>query len=105
MAAKKRKAAAKSKEPKQTSLSPDGFREPLAIDDVPWRKAGAGSRAFKRSGRRVISITQGASIDVGARRRFSLSLPFRPAPHGSEARDKQRPYMSLKKSVEYHSLL
>jgi hypothetical protein len=47
MAAKKRKAAAKSKEPKQTSLSPDGFREPLAIDDVPWRKAGAGSRAFQ----------------------------------------------------------
>jgi hypothetical protein len=47
MAAKKRKAAEKSKEPKQTSLSPDGFREPLAIDDVPWRKAGAGSRAFQ----------------------------------------------------------
>jgi uncharacterized cupin superfamily protein len=64
MAAKKQKSGAASQEPKQTSLSPEGFREPFAIDDVPWRKAGAGSTAFKGLGCYGGCSQVGVGIDV-----------------------------------------
>ena len=37
--------------PRQTILSPEGFREPFNFDEVPWRKVSAASTAFKRLGR------------------------------------------------------
>jgi uncharacterized cupin superfamily protein len=64
MAAKKRKVGSEARSPKQTSLSPEGFREPFAIDDVPWRKAGAASSAFKRLGRYGGGSQVGVGIDV-----------------------------------------
>ena len=64
MAAKRRKAGAAPKELKQTSLSPEGFREPFAIDDVPWRTAGAGSTALRRLGRYGGGSQVGVGIDV-----------------------------------------
>ena len=64
VAAKKRKSRAASKAIRQTSLSPEGFREPFSIGDVPWRKVSAGSTAFKLLGRYGGGSQVGVGIDI-----------------------------------------
>jgi uncharacterized cupin superfamily protein len=58
--AKKRKAGSAGR---QTGVSPEGFREPFNIEDVPWRKVSAASTAFKRLGRYGGGSQVGVGID------------------------------------------
>ena len=64
MAAKKPTSGSASKTVRQTTVSPEGLREPFAIDDVPWSKNSAGSTAFKRLGRYGGGSQVGVGIDV-----------------------------------------
>jgi hypothetical protein len=72
MAQTKRKPA---KPPPQTSLSPEGFSEPLHIDAVPWRKVSAASTAFKRLGRYGGGSQVGVGIDVPKPGQYCAAVP------------------------------
>jgi quercetin dioxygenase-like cupin family protein len=63
MAARKRKSQTSSKAVRQTTLSPEGFREPFNIDEVPWELL-PGSTAFKLLGRYGGGSQVGVGIDV-----------------------------------------
>ena len=63
MAAKKRNLRSAAKSVRQTTLSPEGFREPFNIEDVPWKRL-PGSTAFKRLGRYGGGSQVGVGIDV-----------------------------------------
>jgi len=59
--AKKRPAG--KTDSKTATRSPEGFFEPFAVDDVPWKKL-PGSTAFKRLGRYGGGSQVGVGIDV-----------------------------------------
>jgi uncharacterized cupin superfamily protein len=63
MAAKKWKSQTSPKVARQTNLSPEGFREPFNIEEVPWKRL-PGSTAFKRLGRYGGGSHVGVGIDV-----------------------------------------
>jgi uncharacterized cupin superfamily protein len=63
MAAKKRKSRSATQPVRQTTLSPEGFREPFNIDEVPWKRLPR-STAFKRLGRYGGGSHVGVGIDV-----------------------------------------
>jgi uncharacterized cupin superfamily protein len=65
------------KETKTTSRSDEGFYEPFAIDDVPWKKLGGG--AFKRLGRHGGGSHVGVGLDVLPPGRFSNRFHYHTA--------------------------
>jgi hypothetical protein len=62
VAAKKRKSGPSSQTVRQTTLSPEGFREPFSLEEVPWKRL-PGSTAFKRLG----AYGGGSAVGVGKR--------------------------------------
>jgi hypothetical protein len=77
MAAKKRKSQASSTAVRQTGLSPEGFREPFNIDEVPWKRL-LGSTAFKRLGAYGGGSQVGVGIDVLKPAKRVSAPPARP---------------------------